>query len=198
MQWSNRYPGTLTRPALLPAQAETGVREMSQGRCQTPCDILEKRGGESAYGGVGTETTVITASTVCDVEPIAARDSSPPKGFENETLYHVYLPRTQHVPRSARIRVPGWLAPWESEQDVGLEALRVPSGEWGNGRYYECVQAGETGGQEPLWDTRTGSRTVDGTAVWKDRGEAFTLEVLLHDGERSREGLICVLAQLLK
>lgn len=198
MQWSNRTPGVLARPALLTPQAETGVREMAIRRLQTPCDILVESVGESPTGGVGQAVTVILASVSCDVEPMTLRSETPPAGFETKTLYHVYLPSTQAVPSSARIRVPGWLQSWQAGANVVLGEKRVATGEWGNGRFYECIQAGTTGTTEPLWDTRQGAPVSDGSALWKEAGDAFTLEVIFHDGERSRDGLVVVLAQLLK
>lgn len=198
MSWSNRTPGLLSRPALLSLQGESGVKAMATKRLQTPCDILVNHSTPSETGGVGEEHPVIIASCFCDVEPLASRGDNAPIGFENETLYHVYLPSTQRVPYSARIRVPGWLALWAPVQGVAPGILRVATGEFGNGHFYECIKAGTTGAEEPLWDTRKGSVTTDGSAAWKEGGDAFTLEVALHDGERSRDGLICVLAKVLK
>ena len=36
-----------------------------------------------------------------------------------------------------------------------------------NGLHFKCIQAGTTGGTEPIWDTTIGNPTNDGTAIWE-------------------------------
>lgn len=206
MSWSNRYPGLETRPsnlqsspALLSPAADENVRQIAQSRLNTPFELLEERAGDSEFGGGGAgQVTVVVAASLCDIQPISTTAETPPKGFENETLFRVFLSAQLPVNLNARLRVPGWLATWEPNAAVVVGARVVPTGDFGNGHFYECLEGGQTAGLEPLWDERRGAKITDGVALWREAGEAFTLEVVLHDAERSRDSLVCVLCKLLR
>jgi hypothetical protein len=83
---------------------------------------------------------------------------------------------------------------WEAEQDIEVGERFAPTVK--NGRFYICVQEGQTGETEPAWPTKAGAffgqQIADNEVIWEDAGKLprkqWDLDRAAYDGWMRKAG----------
>jgi hypothetical protein len=176
------------RTALHSESALRQVRAVAGRRRKVWCQFVlpESRGGQFGQPVVpsGKGGTIRAAITQLNN---ATEDAPSADVTQSATGYELAVPLDTFIDPAWRVAIPLVPQRWAAATAYSKGAIVTRRG-WvaGTTPTYLCVQAGETGANEPRWPTRKGTTAADGTVVWKYIGEASVYEITSTNSDESQ------------